>query len=161
MPKNLHRPALACKFKQKFGCLNLWHSIDLCGSFVIANLPLFFDCQSIFFILKTTLFFVFIALFWNCNLPFAKNILALLPFSGNMKCSAPPCLKQKICDDKTQFLLCDLELWPTTLTYNPSLASVKVNTHTKNECCRSNGSNRRARKYKQTNKQTDATKHII
>ncbi len=33
----------------------------------------------------------------------------------------------------------DLDLWPTTLTYNPSLAKVKVNHHTKNQGHRSNG----------------------
>ncbi len=39
---------------------------------------------------KTPLFVVFIALFWDWNLPFPKNILALLPFSGNTRCSALP-----------------------------------------------------------------------
>ncbi len=34
----------------------------------------------------------------------------------------------------------DLDLWPTTLTYNPNLAKVKVNLHTKYQCHRSNGS---------------------
>ena len=34
----------------------------------------------------------------------------------------------------------DLDLWPITLTYNPSLAKVKVNPHTKNQGHRSNGS---------------------
>ena len=34
-------------------------------------------------------------------------------------------------DVKTRFLAFDLDLWPTTLTYNPNLAKVKVNLHTK------------------------------
>jgi len=34
--------------------------------------------------------------------------------------------------------------WPTTLTYNPRLAKVKVDPHAKNQGQRSNGSNRRA-----------------
>ncbi len=34
----------------------------------------------------------------------------------------------------------DLDLWPTTLTYNPSLAKVRVNPHTKNPGHSSNGS---------------------
>ncbi len=33
----------------------------------------------------------------------------------------------------------DLNLWPTTLTYNPSLAKINVKSHTKNQCHRSNG----------------------
>ncbi len=33
----------------------------------------------------------------------------------------------------------DLDLWPTTLTYNPSLAKFKVYPHTKNQDHRSNG----------------------
>ncbi len=32
----------------------------------------------------------------------------------------------------------DLDLWPTTLTYDPSLAKAKVNIHTKNQGHRSN-----------------------
>ncbi len=41
---------------------------------------------------KTPLFVVFTALFWDWNLPFPKHILALLPFSGNTRCLAPPWL---------------------------------------------------------------------
>ncbi len=37
------------------------------------------------------------------------------------------------------FWPCDLDLWPTTLAYNPSLAKVKVNFHTKNQGHRSYG----------------------
>ena len=41
---------------------------------------------------------------------------------------------------KHNILLFDLDLWPTTLTYNPSLAKVKVNFYTKNPGHRSNSS---------------------
>ncbi len=44
-------------------------------------------------------------------------------------------------DVKTQFLTFDL--WPTTLTNNPSLAKVKVKLHTKYQGRRSNSSSRR------------------
>ena len=37
-------------------------------------------------------------------------------------------------------LLFDVDLWPTTLTYNPSLAKVKIDPHAKNQGRRSNGS---------------------
>ncbi len=37
------------------------------------------------------------------------------------------------------FWPCDLDLWPTTLPYNPNLATVKVNYHTKNQGRRSHG----------------------
>ncbi len=40
---------------------------------------------------------------------------------------------------KHNFLLFDLDLWPTTLTYNPSLAKVNVDPHAKNQGRRSNG----------------------
>jgi len=49
----------------------------------------------------------------------------------------------------------DLDLWPTTLTYNPRLAKVKVDPRAKNRGQRSNGSNRRA----PTDKRTDAHTH--
>ena len=61
-------------------------------------------------------------------------------------CSAP--LVQT--GEHKQFSLFDLDLWPTTLTYNPKLAKVKVDPHTKNQGHRSNGSNRRAPTDKQT-----------
>ena len=48
----------------------------------------------------------------------------------------------------------DLELWPTTLTYSPSLAKVKGDPHAKIQGHRSNGSNRRAWKPKHPNKRT-------
>ena len=41
------------------------------------------------------------------------------------------------------FSLFDFDLWPTTLTYNPRLAKVKINPHAKNQGQRSNGSNKR------------------
>ncbi len=44
----------------------------------------------------------------------------------------------------------EAKLWPTTLTYNPSLARVKVNQHAKNQGQRSNGPNRRVFTSKQT-----------
>ena len=31
------------------------------------------------------------------------------------------------------FLAFDLDIWPSTLTYNPNLAKVKVDPHTKNQ----------------------------
>ena len=58
-------------------------------------------------------------------------------------------------DPTKQFLPFDLEPWPTTLIYNPSLAKVKVDPHTKNQGRRSNGSDRRARTDKQTHRQTN------
>ncbi len=74
-------------------------------------------------------------------------------------------LKRGNSDVKTRFLPFDLDLWPTTLTYNPSLAKINVDPHTKNQGQRSNGSSRRARtnwqNHKLTNKRTDATKYII
>ena len=45
----------------------------------------------------------------------------------------------------------DLDLWPTTLTYNPKVAKVKVDTHAKNQGHRSNSSNRRAQTNGRTN----------
>jgi len=45
--------------------------------------------------------------------------------------------------ERKQFSPFDLDLWPTTLTYNPRLAEVKVDPHAKNQSQRSNGSNRR------------------
>ncbi len=48
----------------------------------------------------------------------------------------------------------DLDLWPTTLTYNPSLAKVKVNSHTKNQGHRSNGSAVRVLTHRQTDTHT-------
>ena len=43
-----------------------------------------------------------------------------------------------------RFLAFDLDLWPTTLTFNPKLAKVKVNLHTKFQGHRSIGSSVRA-----------------
>jgi len=54
-----------------------------------------------------------------------------------------------------QFSPFDLDLWPTTLTYNPRLAKVKVDPHAKIQGQRSNGSNRRA----PTDKRTDTHTH--
>jgi len=53
-----------------------------------------------------------------------------------------------------QFSLFDLDLWPTTLTYDPRLAKVKVNPHAKYQDQRSNGSNRRAPTDKRTDTRT-------
>ncbi len=49
----------------------------------------------------------------------------------------------------------DLDLWPTTLTYNPRLNYVKVNSHAKYQGHRSNGLHRRARTNGRTDGQTD------
>ena len=53
--------------------------------------------------------------------------------------------------EREQFSLFDLDFWPTTLTYNPRLAKVKVDPRVKNQGQRSNGSNRRAPTDKRTN----------
>ena len=49
-------------------------------------------------------------------------------------------LKQGNGEVKTWFLAFDLDLWPTTLTYNPSIAKVMVDPHTNNQGQRSKGS---------------------
>ncbi len=49
-------------------------------------------------------------------------------------------LKQGNSDVILQFLAFDLNLWSTTLTYNPNLAKVKVNIHAEYQGRRSNGS---------------------
>jgi len=72
-------------------------------------------------------------------------------------CSAP--LLQT--GERNQLSLFDLDLYPTTLTYNPRLAKVKVDPHVKNQGQKSNGSNRRAPTDKRTDTHTDATKRII
>jgi len=67
--------------------------------------------------------------------------------------------------ERKQFSLFDLDLWPTTLNYNPRLAKVKVDPRAKNQGQRSNGSNRRVPTDKRTDghthTHTDATKRII
>ena len=50
---------------------------------------------------------------------------------------------------KHDLMLFDLDLWPTTLTYNPSFA---INHHAKNQGQGSNGSNRRASASKLTDR---------
>ena len=57
---------------------------------------------------------------------------------------------------KHDFLAFDLDLWPTTLTYNPNLAKVKVDPHA--EKSRSNGSKRRARTNIPAHRRTEAAK---
>ena len=56
---------------------------------------------------------------------------------------------------KNNVLPFDLDLWPTTLTYNPSLAKVKVDPHAKYQGRRSNSSEVRAYTNKRTDGQTD------
>ena len=63
--------------------------------------------------------------------------------------------KQGTSDVKTRLLAFALDLWPTTLTYSPSLAKVKVDPHTKNQDQRSNDSAVRALTSKQSNTQMD------
>ena len=63
--------------------------------------------------------------------------------------------------ERKQFSLFDLDLWPTTLTYNPRLAKVKIDPHAKNQGQRSNGSNRRVPTDKRMDTHTVATKRII
>ncbi len=65
--------------------------------------------------------------------------------------------KQRNIDIQYDLSPFDLELWPTTFTYNPSLAKVKVDPHAKNEAQRSNGIGVR----ELTDRQTDTTKRII
>ncbi len=55
----------------------------------------------------------------------------------------------------------DLDLWPTTLTYNPNLAKVKVDPHAKNEGHRSNISSMRGLTDRRADRRTDTTKRII
>jgi len=57
-------------------------------------------------------------------------------------------------DAEVYVALFDLDLWPTTLTYNPRLAKVNIDPHAKNQDQKSNGSNRRA-----TDKWTDTHTH--
>ncbi len=57
-------------------------------------------------------------------------------------------------------LSCDLDLWPTTLTYNTSLAKVKVNPHTKNQGHRSNGSGVRVLTHTHTHRRKDGSESI-
>ncbi len=64
-------------------------------------------------------------------------------------------LKQGNSDVKTRFLAFDLDLWPTTLTYNPNLAKVKLNLHTKYQGRRSNGSAVRVSADGQTDGRTE------
>ena len=58
---------------------------------------------------------------------------------------------------KHDLLLFDLELWPTTLTYNPILAKVNVDPQIKNQRHRSNGSTVRVL----TDERMDTPKGII
>jgi len=67
-----------------------------------------------------------------------------------LTCSAP--LVQT--GERKQFSLFDLDLWHTTLIYNPRLAKVKIDPHANNQGQRLNGSNRRA----PTDKRTDTQK---
>ncbi len=52
-----------------------------------------------------------------------------------------------------------LDIWPTTLTYNPNLA--KVNLHAKYQGRRPNGSAVREGTDGRTDRRMDATKYII
>jgi len=70
-------------------------------------------------------------------------------------CSAPLVQTGK----RKQFSMFDLDLWPTTLTYNPRLAKVNVDLHAKK-------SRSKVKWFKQESAQTnghtqDATKRII
>ncbi len=56
---------------------------------------------------------------------------------------------------KHNFFTFDLDLWPTTLTYDPKLAKVKVNLHTEYQGRRSKGSAGRAHANGQTHGHTD------
>ncbi len=59
------------------------------------------------------------------------------------------------------FWPCDLDLWPTTLTYNPSLAKVKVYPNTKNQGHRSNDLAVRLLTHRQTERRKDGKTAII
>ena len=56
------------------------------------------------------------------------------------------------------FWPCDLDLWPTNLTYTPNLAKVKVNYHTENEGRGSHGSAVRVFTHRHTDTHTDTQK---
>ncbi len=58
-------------------------------------------------------------------------------------------------DVKIRFLAFDLDLWPTTLTYNPKLAKVKLYLHTKYQGRRSNSSGMRVVMDGRTDRRTD------
>ena len=64
-------------------------------------------------------------------------------------------LKQGNSDVKTRLLTFDLDIWLTTLTYNPTLAKVKVDLYTEYQGRRSNGPAVRAHTDKQINGRTD------
>jgi len=49
-------------------------------------------------------------------------------------CSAPVVQRESV----NKHILFNVDLWPTTLTYNPRLAKVKVDPHTKNQGQKSN-----------------------
>jgi len=70
--------------------------------------------------------------------PFIKTHTKMTAWTG---------VKDKICmgwfRECKQFSLFDLDLWPTTLTYNPRLVKVKVDPHAKKQGQRSNDSNMR------------------
>ncbi len=57
----------------------------------------------------------------------------------------------------TRFFVFDLDIWPTTLTYSPNLANVKVDLHTEYKGRRSNGSAVRGDRDGRTDRLTDAT----
>jgi len=61
--------------------------------------------------------------------------------------------------ERKQFSLFELDLWHTTLTYNPRLTKGKINPRAKNQGQRSSGSNRRVPTDKRTD--THTTKRII
>jgi len=58
--------------------------------------------------------------------------------------------------ERKQFSLFDLDLWPTTLTYNPRLAEVKFDPHVENR-----RQTVQIGEHPQTNRWADATKRII
>ena len=58
---------------------------------------------------------------------------------------------------KNMIFMLGLDLWPTTLTFNPIKARVKVNLHAKNQGRRSNGLAMRAQTDRRTDTQTHGT----
>ncbi len=73
-------------------------------------------------------------------LPLTLNLMLTFTFDLDLRA------KQMMtnCIRKTRFIWpVDLDLWPTTLTYIPTLAKIRVDFHAKDEDCMSNSSTRR------------------
>ena len=132
------------------------------GSFYILNAP--WDEHSMM-LFKSVPELCFIGLFAvldkatiDHSAPLEKWHLERSALPGPLTLTSKQFERQQNVMSKHIFSQYDLDIWPTTLTYNPNLAKVKVNPHAKNQGRRSNGSSRRVQTDKringQTNKQT-------